>query len=115
MHGSSTVKSCVSYAVRSLLFLLLPLSLLTDRLDVESYENMDDLNSALISRQDCQLARRDAQLRVAYEALRQMLELGSSDPYAIVGRDADGHPLNADGVVRTEARAVLAAIKPVAP
>ncbi len=41
-------------------------------------------------------------------ALQGLLASDSADMYAIVGRDVDGHPLNAAGVARMNARAAIA-------
>jgi hypothetical protein len=42
------------------------------------------------------------------EALQALLESERSNSSEIVGRDVDGHPLNAAGVARVQARAAIA-------
>ena len=43
-----------------------------------------------------------------FEALNELLESDKKNPLEIVGRDTDGHPLNAAGVARKKARAAIA-------
>jgi hypothetical protein len=42
------------------------------------------------------------------EALQELLASDRAKPFEIVGRDTDGHPLNAAGVARKKARAAIA-------
>ena len=42
------------------------------------------------------------------EALQELLASERSNSFVIVGRDTDGHPLNAAGVARGKARAAIA-------
>jgi hypothetical protein len=59
-------------------------------------------------------AERDANARLIaaapdlLEALKALLDSDRADPYAIVGRDTDGHPLSAAGAARKKARAAIA-------
>ena len=45
------------------------------------------------------------------EVLDKLYQATEADFYEIVGRSEDGHPLNALGVARQEARAVLEEVK----
>ena len=45
------------------------------------------------------------------EALQELLASERSNSFVIVGRDTDGHPLNAAGVARGKARAAIAKAK----